>query len=653
MLNLKAMKNNLILVSLLALFITIAGCSSGKKAYTRGDYYESVMKSINRLQRNPTHKKSVETLRDAYPMAVEYYESQARNKIASNDPNKWKAVVQYYNTMNYMYEQINRSPGALVVIPNPVNHYADLEEAKNNAAEESYSKGILAMEKGTRQDAKLAYANFRDADSFIPGYMDVNQKMEEALWAATLKVVIEPIPVIARNLEVSSEFFQNKFYEYLHDQHISEFVKFYTLEEANTIALASDHVISVGFDEFTVGQVYFKEKEVLMTKDSVLLSGTGTTSSSLTNNSGSSGSSGNTGNSQNTGTTQTSSGSTSRSSGNTTTSSKDIGNDDVSSGATGSSTKSATDKKSSNNDKAPRTSQDPAPQTKDKAPQTKDNAPKTKDKSPETSSTPPTTGNNSNSNAGNNNSNAGNNNSNAGNNNSNAGNNNSNAGNNNSNAGNNNSNAGNNNSNAGNNNSNAGNNNSNAGNNNSGNSGNQGNASGKVTICHSTSSGKAQTLQISSSALKAHLDHGDIVGKCITSTKTKGKPSNSSSVSASSAGVNSSNLTADSGNSVYGTVKATVFIYTKTITSNGVLDFKIIDNKSGSVISQEKMPGEYVWVTQWATFNGDERALTPEQLQLSKLKEAYPPSKQDLFIEFTRPIYDQMIDKVNRYYKRY
>lgn len=113
------------------------------------------------------------------------------------------------------------------------------------------------------------------------------------------------------------------------------------------------------------------------------------------------------------------------------------------------------------------------------------------------------------------------------------------------------------------------------------------------------------------------------------------------------------NLKADNGNDVYGTVKATVFIYTKTITSNGVLDFKILDGASGSVITQEKMPGEYVWVTQWATFNGDERALTPEQLELSKLKEAPPPSNQDLFIEFTRPIYDQMIDKVRSYYRRY
>src|SRR5690606_28242293 len=73
-------------------------------------------------------------------------------------------------------------------------------------------------------------------------------------------------------------------------------------------------------------------------------------------------------------------------------------------------------------------------------------------------------------------------------------------------------------------------------------------------------------------------------------------------------------------NKVYATVKATLYEYQKTITSKGVVSFKIIDAKTGALLSVEKMPGEFVWSSRWATFNGDERALSAEQLKLTQQK---------------------------------
>ena len=106
-------------------------------------------------------------------------------------------------------------------------------------------------------------------------------------------------------------------------------------------------------------------------------------------------------------------------------------------------------------------------------------------------------------------------------------------------------------------------------------------------------------------------------------------------------------------NKVYGTVKATLFHYRKTTTAKGVVSFRIVDAKTGALLSAEKMPGEFVWVSEWATFNGDERALSAEQLSLTRLKEKPAPASQDLFIEFTRPIYDQITTKIREFYKGY
>ncbi|MFZ2907448.1 MAG: hypothetical protein WAZ98_14685 [Cyclobacteriaceae bacterium] len=54
---------------LLILFgiIALSACTSGKKAYERGDYYEAVMQAVNRLRQNPDHDKSKEALKMPIP----------------------------------------------------------------------------------------------------------------------------------------------------------------------------------------------------------------------------------------------------------------------------------------------------------------------------------------------------------------------------------------------------------------------------------------------------------------------------------------------------------------------------------------------------------------------------------------------------------
>lgn len=104
---------------------------------------------------------------------------------------------------------------------------------------------------------------------------------------------------------------------------------------------------------------------------------------------------------------------------------------------------------------------------------------------------------------------------------------------------------------------------------------------------------------------------------------------------------------------VYGTVKANVITYEKSITSSGLLDLTIREYNTGKVISQEKMPGTFIWTDVWGTFKGDERALTKEEERICKRRESLPPAPQDLFLEFTKPIYSQVVSKVRNFYSRY
>lgn len=367
--------------------LVIFGCSSGKKAYERGNYYEAVMKSVNRLRQNPSHTKSAEALQGAYPMAVEFFESQAKNEIASNSPYKYKNAISYYNSINQLYEAIKQCPGCLKVVKSPVNFYSEIGPLKERAAEESYNAGISSLMKGTRVDAKTAYFNFVDVQNFAPGYRDVLDYITKAKDEATLKVVVEQIPVPAR-YNLSGGFFQDKVEEFLHNNYPDQgFVKFYTPQEAERIRLArTDQILRIQFDDFSVGNSVLREKEEEVSKDSVKIS-------------------------------------------------------DV-----------------------------------------------------------------------------------------------------------------------------------------------------------------------------------KIEGKTVA---------------------------------VYGTVKAKYTTFTKEVSSSGLLSMVIVDAKTNGILSHQKFDGKYVWVSRWARFNGDERALSDAQISLTRQKETSPPVAQDMFLEFTRPIYDRLVPALRSFYQNY
>jgi hypothetical protein len=253
-----------------SVILTLTACSSGKKAYERGDYYGAVIKSVQRLRQNPGHSKSSEALRNAYPLAIENFETEAKNQIASNAPFKWKNVIQSYNQINALYEQIRLCPACLKVIKNPKNYYSEIAPLKEKAADESYNAGITALMRGTRNDAKQAYFNFADAQSYVPGYKDVMEYLDKSKWEATLKVVVEQIPVPQR-YNLSGGFFQDKVESYLHSSYPDQsFIKFYTPQEARSVNLPhADQILRIQFDDFSVGNTSLKEKEETVSKDSV------------------------------------------------------------------------------------------------------------------------------------------------------------------------------------------------------------------------------------------------------------------------------------------------------------------------------------------------------------------------------------------------
>lgn len=102
---------------------------------------------------------------------------------------------------------------------------------------------------------------------------------------------------------------------------------------------------------------------------------------------------------------------------------------------------------------------------------------------------------------------------------------------------------------------------------------------------------------------------------------------------------------------VYGTVEAEVHQFRKEISSQGLLDFRILDARTGGLLTQKKFPGTFVWIDKWGFYQGDKRALEEEDSDYCRKRQEAPnPSPQVLFIEFTKPIFDQVTRFTRNFY---
>ncbi len=262
------MQKFIILLSLAVLW----SCSSGKKQLEKGNYNSSIDRAVNRLQKSPNNRKAQETLRQAYDLSQQKHLRTVNQLMSSNARFKYDQIADAYDQLNWIHNRIWQCPACLKVIPNPKNYQNEFNDASIQAAEERYAAGVEELNKGTRESAMAAFRHFERTQYLRPNYKDTPAKLEVARERATLKVLLDQIPVHSRRFGLTHEFFQNRIYEFLDQNRLSEFVRFYSPIEAQRTGLSQpDHVVVMQFDDFVVGQTYIKEKTKDFTQDSVIV----------------------------------------------------------------------------------------------------------------------------------------------------------------------------------------------------------------------------------------------------------------------------------------------------------------------------------------------------------------------------------------------
>ncbi len=250
---------------LIGSILLLNACSTGEKALQQGNYYEAITKAANRLSNDPDNRKATKVVREGYPLAVAYYQEEIDKTLTGNDPFKWKRTLEIMQTVNQISAEIRRIPAARSLVPSPKTYTSEMADVQNRAAQEYYDAGMDALSRKTRDAAKQAFFHFQNADGLIRGFRDTKQKMLESKDLATLKVVVEQIPVNGK-YEYSAQFFYDNVFQMLNQQFQErDFVQFFSPEEAEKSRLKyPDMVLKMGFYDFFIGRpAHFEEEKDL------------------------------------------------------------------------------------------------------------------------------------------------------------------------------------------------------------------------------------------------------------------------------------------------------------------------------------------------------------------------------------------------------
>ncbi len=105
---------------------------------------------------------------------------------------------------------------------------------------------------------------------------------------------------------------------------------------------------------------------------------------------------------------------------------------------------------------------------------------------------------------------------------------------------------------------------------------------------------------------------------------------------------------------VYGIVKAELTSYRMEVISKGFISLNIeAQYPQAKNRLNRDFHGEYIWFHEWGKYKGDSRALTPAQLELCNRSYINPIPPQQMFVEFTKPIYGQLSTALRQFYSSY
>lgn len=253
------------------LTVFVMSCSSGYKAYKRGDYYKACMDAVDKLRTSPGSDKAQYVLQKTYPLAQQTALREIDNALLRNDQNNYETVVYQYERLNELANNIYACPKANQLIPSPKQYPAELADAKQKAADQVYNMATKALNSGTLEQARLAYQYFQKANNYVYGYKNALNMIEEARFESTMRVVVEK-PRTSISYQLSADFFSENLMTEISQHFANRFVRFYNASElSNNNTIRPHQYLVLNFEDFSIGNTSDTKNTVELTRDSVFM----------------------------------------------------------------------------------------------------------------------------------------------------------------------------------------------------------------------------------------------------------------------------------------------------------------------------------------------------------------------------------------------
>lgn len=246
-------------VYLLFIFL-MYGCASVnpvKQNYTFED--KQVFELIERLKKNANDDEAAKLLPEAYNQALEKRTSLTEAKyygLAGGD--RHIALANEWKVMQDIYQAVKSTPVASKLLPDIWDPALTIQKEYNRAADEYYNEGLTFLNHGTRAYAQKAYDNFSKANSAVPGYKDVADKMQLAKSLALIKVVVNAVDYYSN--PYSHWGFQNDWMQQqiVRDLNFRSYnnVQFYTNWQARSQNIYPDKMVDIIFTRIFIGQLF-------------------------------------------------------------------------------------------------------------------------------------------------------------------------------------------------------------------------------------------------------------------------------------------------------------------------------------------------------------------------------------------------------------
>lgn len=198
------MKHKLKLLVLLLVILSISACSKNKRysklsenLYKQGNFHAATLMAIESLKLKPTNPQAQQSLKDAYPRALQAHRNDVNQLKEEKNSANWPKILKSYEAMEQLSIMLKSLPtlqdsnSGESIRFDIYNYGQEIAEAKRESAEHYYKEAMhLSRMSADRDTQKKAALTFKEAQKYVSGYKDSEMQYQEARRKAVVRIAV-------------------------------------------------------------------------------------------------------------------------------------------------------------------------------------------------------------------------------------------------------------------------------------------------------------------------------------------------------------------------------------------------------------------------------------------------------------------------------